>query len=100
MLVVWAAGTDMLFLDRLEPRDNGSTYSAEDGVSFSEFNYYESDNELKEISCKLLEHIVEISGMGFDFHREARFVFSISLDTTSKTYKYHDRYQQTDDQAK
>ncbi|HEX5045551.1 MAG TPA: hypothetical protein VFX89_00390 [Gammaproteobacteria bacterium] len=89
VLVVYAAGTDLLFLDKLVPADNESTLAATDGLSFAELNYYEASNRIERVSCeKSGPRELRIAGSAFDGQENERFEFSIVVDTVERSYTY------------
>jgi hypothetical protein len=90
VLVAYAAGSDMLFLDRLLLHDNESTYVAVDGISIRELNYYEMQNSLSAVRCTLRGGSLLITGQLLDgMDNDAKPVqFSITYDPTTKRYSY------------
>ena len=91
VLVVYAAGTDLLFLDKLVPADNESTLAATDGLSFEELNYYEASNQIESVSCKEAgPRELRITGSALDGQADKRFEFSIVVDTGKRSYAYSD----------
>src|SRR5262245_47906697 len=55
VVVVFANGTDMLFLDESARPRSGVTDAAEQGMSFGEFNFYEADNDIEAVSCEVID---------------------------------------------
>ena len=91
VLVVYANGTDLLFMDRLVTTQNESTYATEDGMSFSEFNHYEESIEINEVSCRLVEpQKVRITGRAHSAHSEQNFRFILTVDVGNRTHTYED----------
>jgi hypothetical protein len=93
VLVAYVAGTDMLFLDRLQLTQDNSMFEATDGLSFSEFNAYEASNDIGRVSCRLRgPETLEISGTAESGHlaTDSKFSFRISVNLKSKSYSYHD----------
>ena len=91
VFVVYGNGTDMLFMDRLVPVQNESTFAAEDGMSFSEFNSYEQSIQIKEVSCQLLGLArLRITGRAHSFHTEKSFRFTLVVDVAKRSHTYED----------
>ena len=89
MLVVHAAGTDLLFMDKLVRVNNESTFAATDGLSFAELNYYEESNEIESVACaESGPGELRITGRAIDFQEDKRFRFSIVVDTVKHSYAY------------
>lgn len=85
VLVVYANGTDMLFLDE-------STVSAsEQGMSFGEFNFYHAANDIEAVSCDVLSpDKLQVSGRASSHHDDSSFQFRIVVDTAKRSYTYED----------
>lgn len=91
VFVVYGNGTDMLFMDRLVPVQNESTYAAEDGMSFSEFNTYEDSTQIEAVACHLLAPTkVKITGRAHSFHSERTFRFTLTVDVAKRSHTYED----------
>jgi hypothetical protein len=91
VFVVHGNGTDMLFMDRLVPVQNESTFAAEDGMSFSEFNSYEESIQIKDVSCQLLGPArLQITGQAHSFHTEKTFRFTLVVDVAKRSHTYQD----------
>ena len=88
--ITWNRGPTWRGIRRLAPADNQSTFSAEDGISFGEFNYYESSNDINAVSCVGVDDRVNITGEAYDFHSSKTFSFSINYDRVAKSYEYRD----------
>ena len=91
VFVVYANGTDMLFMDRLVPVQNESTFAAEGGMSFSEFNSYEESSQIEDVSCQLLEPArLQITGQAHSFHTGKALRFTLIVDVAKRSYTYAD----------
>src|ERR1044071_1618534 len=78
VLVVYAAGTDLLFLDKLVLANNESTMAATDGLSFAELNQYEASNQIESVSCaESGRGELRITGRVIDGQDDKHFQFSI-----------------------
>jgi hypothetical protein len=89
VLIVYAAGTDLLFMDRLVLANNESTMAATDGLSFAELNYYEASNQIETVSCaEPARGELRITGRAVDGQDDTRFEFSIVVDTVKHSYVY------------
>jgi hypothetical protein len=91
VFVVYGNGTDMLFADKIVPASNESTYAAEDGISFAEFNFYEQSVSIRKVSCKLLGPTkYRVVGKVVSGHADRSFGFTIVVDAAARTYTYKD----------
>jgi hypothetical protein len=91
VLVVYANGTDMLFLDEsARPRAGGGP-AAEQGMSFWQFNFYDADFDIEAVSCEVLgSDKVQISGTASASDDDSRFQFRIVADTAQRSHTYED----------
>jgi len=90
VLVVYANGTDMLFLDESARSTIGAAHAAEQGMSFGEFNYYHAAYDIKAVSCEVLSpEKVQVSGAASS-HDDSSFSFRIVADTAQRSYTYED----------
>ncbi len=91
VLVVYANGTDMLFLDESARPRTGTIPAAEQGMSFGEFNFYHADYEIEAVSCEVLtSEKMQVSGVASSVDDDSRFRFSIVADTVERSYTYED----------
>lgn len=91
VFVVYGNGTDMLFMDRLVPAANESTFAAVDGMSFAEFNTYEESRTVETLTCKLLEAgKLQIAGQAHSSHDDKSFRFTFVVDTVNRSYEYQE----------
>ena len=91
VFVVYGNGTDMLFMDRLVPVRNESTFAAADGTSFREFNSYEQSSQIEDVSCQLLGPArLQITGQAHSFHTKKTFRFTLLVDAAKRSYTYED----------
>ncbi len=95
MIVYWA-GTDMLFVDETSPSEGQSTMAVKRGFSISQFNYYEDSNSIKELSCKKSKAVLRITGKATSGHTSETYSFRITMDTLSGAYKYSDTQRRRD----
>ena len=95
MIVYWA-GTDMLFVDETQPSEDQSTAAGKRGFSIREFNYYEDSNSIVELSCKNARHGLLIKGKATSGHTSQTYSFRIVMDTESGRYKYSDTQRSAD----
>lgn len=89
-MVVYWAGTDMLFVDEVAPALNESTMAVRRGLSIREFNHYEDSNTIKSLSCRISRGNLRVSGKAADGHSSGTYAFQIVLDTASWKYTYSD----------
>ena len=95
VLVVFANGTDMLFLDESARLRDGATRSFQQGMAFGEFNFYHASYEIEGVSCEVLSSgEVRIAGAASD-DDGASFRFRIVADTTRRSYTYEDTKPQS-----
>jgi hypothetical protein len=91
VLVVYANGTDMLFLDESARPRIGTTHGPEHGMSFGEFNFYHAAYDIEAVSCEVLSpDKVQIAGTASDHHDDSSFRFRIVADTAQRSYTYED----------
>lgn len=91
VFVVYGNGTDMLFMDKLVPVRNGSTYAAEGGISFTEFNSHEESLQIEDVSCRQRDSThVRIAGRVHSFHTDKGFRFTLVVDVAKHSYTYDD----------
>jgi hypothetical protein len=91
VMVVYWAGTDMLFVDEIQPSQGESTMSVKRGFSIREFNYYEDSNSITELSCRTPSFaILRITGKVESGHTNMTYSFRIDMDTSTGNYKYSD----------
>lgn len=92
VLVVYANGTDMLFLDEsARPRIGTAHDAAEHGMSFGEFNFYHAAYDIEAVSCEVLSpDKVQVSGTASSHHDDSSFRFRIVADTAQRSYTYED----------
>ena len=91
VFVVYGNGTDMLFMDKLVATQNESTFAAEDGMSFEEFNSYEESTTIRDVSCGLVGPTkLRIVGKAHSFHSDKSFRFTIVVDTARRSHTYAD----------
>ena len=91
VLVAYLHGTDMLFLDRISPVLNGSTYQASEGYSFKEFNFYHASFFIENIKCTIeFDGSLKIYGEASSGHSDEHFIFTILMDLQTRTYEYAD----------
>ena len=95
MIVYWA-GTDMLFVDLTQPSDGQSTLAVKRGFSIREFNYYEDSNNITQLSCKNARDRLYINGRATSGHTSRTYSFRIVMDTKSGKYKYSDTQRSAD----
>lgn len=91
VFVVYANGTDNLFMDRIVPTANESSLVAKDGMPFAEFNHYEASTEIESVTCKVLgRDRLQITGQAHSFHTDKSFRFAIDIDAAKRCYTYED----------
>jgi len=91
VLVVHWAGTDMLFVDEVEPALNESTLAVKRGFSIREFNSYEQSTTIRELSCDLQSsRSLRVAGKAHSDHSERDYSFVLEMDPASGKYKYSD----------
>lgn len=91
VFVVYANGTDMLFLDKLSPTADGVALAPTRGMPFAEFNVYEASNLIDTIHCEVVgPQTVHISGQAVGLHADQKFRFAIKVDTATQCYTYQD----------
>ena len=85
VLVVYANGTDMLFLDE------STVAASERGMSFGEFNFYHAAYDIEAVSCEVLSpDRVQVSGTASNHHDDSIFQFRIIVDAAGRSYTYQD----------
>jgi hypothetical protein len=52
VLVAYVNGTDLLFIDEVEPADAGSTYRVVRSFGLIEFNHYEASRSITDVACQ------------------------------------------------
>jgi hypothetical protein len=91
VLVVYANGTDMLFLDESAKPRRGAKYPEEQGMSFGEFNFYHAAYDIETVSCEAVgTDQVQISGSASSHDEDGSFRFRILVDTKQRSYTYED----------
>jgi hypothetical protein len=89
ILVAYINGTDMLFIDELEPSKSQSTLQVVRGVSIREFNFYEASAEIQGVTCRIADgEALRVSGAAHSFHSDRDFEFSITFDEGLESYTY------------
>jgi hypothetical protein len=91
VLVVYANGTDMLFLDETARPRTEAAHAAEQGMSFGEFNFYHAAYDIEAVSCEVLSpDKVQVAGAASSHHDDSSFRFRIVADTAQRSYTYED----------
>lgn len=91
VLVAYVNGTDLLFVDEVEPTAGGSTNRVTKSFGFVEFNHYEASSSIAEVACQLRDaESLEIVGRGHDGHENKDFEFKVLLNTRTGEYGYSD----------
>jgi hypothetical protein len=91
VLVVFANGTDMVFLDESSRLRHDASAPAEQGMAFGEFNFYHAAYEIETVSCEVLPSgKVEVVGSASDYDDGSSFRFRIVADPAQRSYTYED----------